>query len=50
MTYKVTFNFAGYYGCDESYIVEAENEIEAEELAFEMAKDDLSMMEIEEED
>ena len=52
MTYKVTLNFAGFVGCDNEYIVDAETEEKAIDLAKEEAVDDLGLIniEIEEED
>lgn len=49
-TYKITINFAGFYGCDEEYTVYAESREEAEEEALQCAIDDLSIMECEEDD
>lgn len=47
MTYKVTLNFAGFVGCDNEYIVDAETEEEAIDLAKEEAVDDLGLINIE---
>ena len=40
--YKVKVNFGGYYGCDETYEIYAENEDDALEQAREIALDDCS--------
>ena len=41
-TYTVSVNFAGFIGCDEEYVVEANSPEEAIEEARQMAEDDLS--------
>lgn len=48
-TYFVTINFAGYYGCDQTYEVIADSREEAEDLARAEAQWDLSVEEVEEE-
>lgn len=50
MIYKVTIGFAGLYGCEEEYKVDADTREEAEELALEMARDDLGVTSVESED
>lgn len=40
--YTVRVNFAGYFGCDETYNVYADNAEDAINEAREMAMDDLS--------
>lgn len=42
--YAITINFAGFIGCDEEYIVEAETKEAAIEEALEMAFDDLNVI------
>ena len=42
--YRVTVNFNGYIGSDETYVVDAENEEEAREAALEMAAKDLDVL------
>ena len=48
MVYRVTVNFAGFVECNETYTVDADSREEAEELAREMALDDISIDDIEE--
>ena len=48
--YKVNVNFGGYYGCDETYEVYAENEDDAIEQARELALDECSFEIDDEED
>ena len=48
--YKVVVNFAGFIGCDNEYLVEAETEEEALEEAYQLAYDDLSAEIVEEDD
>jgi hypothetical protein len=48
MVYRVTVNFAGFVECDKTYTVDADSREEAEELAREMALDDISIDDIEE--
>lgn len=45
--YRVTVNFATFYGADEDYDVDADSEEEAEELALDEASYDLSVESIE---
>ena len=49
-TWRITINFGGYIGVEEEYEVDAETREEAEEEAFEMARDDLSIVSVEEEE
>lgn len=41
--FKVSVNFGGYVGAEETYEVYADNAEEAEEIAIQEAKDDLSI-------
>ena len=50
MLYRVTVNFAGFIGCSETYEVDADSREEAEELALEEARVDLSVEDIEEDE
>jgi len=50
MTYRVTLNFGGYIGCEETYEVEASSREEAEELAKQEALWDLDVTDIEEDE
>ena len=50
MEYRVIINFCGFIGCDNEYVVDAESRDEAIEEALEMARDDLSVEEVEEVD
>lgn len=50
MEYRVVINFGGYIGCDNEYFVDAETRDEAIEEALEMARDDLSVEEVEDVD
>lgn len=47
-TYKVTINFNGFIGCEETYEVDADSREEAEELAKQEALWDLDATEVEE--
>lgn len=47
-TYYVTVNFAGFYGVEEEYEVEAETREEAEEEALEIARNDLGVISVRE--
>lgn len=49
-TFKVTIGFAGLIGCEEQYEVDAETRKEAIEEALEMARNDLNVVEVEEDD
>lgn len=49
-TYRVSVNFAGYYGCNEVYTVDADSEEEAMKLAMNLAVDDLSVESVDIED
>lgn len=50
MTYNITLNFAGYYGCEQTYEVEADSRDEAEEMAKQEALWDLEVVSVETED
>lgn len=50
MTYRVTINFGGYIGCEETYEIEADSREEAEELARQEALDDLEITDVEEDE
>ena len=43
ITYKVEINFGGYIGCSNIYEVDADSQDEAEDMAKELAVDDLSV-------
>ena len=47
MMYRITLNFCGYYGCDETYEVEADSRDEAEEMAKQEALWDLEVTDVE---
>ena len=47
-TYRVTINFGGYIGCEETYEVDASSREEAEELAKQEALWDLEIVDVEE--
>ena len=49
-TYRITLNFGGYIGCEETYEIEADSREEAEELARQEALDDLEMVDVEEDE
>ena len=44
MTWKVTINFGGFIGAENEYEVEADTRDEAEELALEMAREDICVV------
>lgn len=48
--WTVTINFCGFIGCEEEYTVEAETREEAIEEAMEMARNDLEVVDVTEED
>ena len=50
MTYKITLNFAGYCGCEQTYEVDANNREEAEEMAKQEALWDLDVIGVEVDD
>lgn len=50
MTYRVTINFGGYIGCEQTYEVDARNRDEAEELAKQEALWDLEVTDVEEDE
>lgn len=50
-TWKVTINFGGFIGCDNEYTVDdAETREEAIEEALEMARDDIEVIDVEEDE
>ena len=49
-TWKVTINFGGFIGCDNEYTVDAETRKEAIEEALEMARDDIEVVDVEEDE
>ena len=48
--YTVTISFGGFIGCDSTYEVEANSREEAEEIALDEARWDLSVESVEEEE
>jgi len=48
MIYRVEIGFGGYLGVSEEYEVDADSREEAEELALQMAMDDLTVENLEE--
>lgn len=49
-TWVVTINFGGFIGCDNEYTVDAETREEAIEEALEMARDDIEVVDVEEDE
>lgn len=49
-TWTVTINFGGFIGCDNEYTVDAETREEAIEEALEMARDDIEVVDVEEDE
>lgn len=50
MMYRITLNFAGYFGCEQTYEVDADNRDEAEERAKQEALWDLEVTDVEVDD
>ena len=48
MMYRVTINFGGYIGCENTYEVYADSREEAEEIALSEARYDMEVVDIEE--